>query len=639
DTGMGLERITSVVQGAHSNYDTDLFLRIISDISEAVGAKPDAGNANSFRVISDHVRAAAFLIADGVTPSNEGRGYVLRRIIRRASRHVSILGMKKPALFKIAASVRDNMGAAYPELSERFGQVSATLRAEEESFASTLDAGLKILEEEAAKIGGGVMPGAAAFRLYDTYGFPLDMTVDILRGMGMSVDEKGFEAEMERQKERSRGAAEFKGEAGTAKVWYDLKARLGETEFIGYDTLASTSKAEAIVVGGEEKQSAPAGAEAWLVFRETPFYAEMGGQVADEGHIETGGAKHRVIDVQKFGGVTAHKVKAAAEIPAGAAAELRVDAAARARTASNHSAAHLLQYALRTVVGEHISQKGSRVWSGGFHFDFSNPRPALLEQIEEMERVANALIDEAATITMMPMPIEEAKKTGAIALFNEKYGDMVRVVKIGGKSVEFCGGTHCRSTAEVKFFHIISERSIAAGIRRIEAVAGDAALEYASSLGLDTSGSALDLCARLRDKLLSDRKRAEADAIAELERKKAEEAAATEREEKAVKAGAELSEINGVKIASFAGAVSSKNLKSIARSITGADVAAIVATTDGKASLVVFAPTGKISAVEAVRAVLSGAGGGNAEIAQGGMPAAQAEDAIANLKKYIQDNI
>jgi alanyl-tRNA synthetase len=364
----------------------------------------------------------------------------------------------------------------------------------------------------------------------------------------------------------------------------------------------------------------------------------MGGQVADAGSIEIGGAEHRVTDVQKFAGAVAHKIKLSAGASVGDAAELSVDAVARGRTASNHSAAHLLQYALRQVVGEHISQKGSRVWDGGFHFDFSNPKALTPEQIEEMERVVNSLIDEAGAIKMTPMPIEEAKKTGAIALFNEKYGDVVRVVEMAGKSIEFCGGTHCKSTAEVKFFHIMAERSIAAGTRRIEAVAGEAALEYAASFGLDTSVPALSLIGALRAKLSADKLREADEARAEMERRKAGEAEEAAREASAVRSALERAEINGIKIASFVGEVSSKNLKSIARSIEGADVAAIAAVAGDRASLAVYVPTGKVSAVDVVRKVLSGAGGGNAEIAQGGMPAAGVADAMAGIRDYIRDN-
>jgi len=464
DTGMGLERITSVMQGVKSNFDIDLFRNIIADIEAVLHKESTPANIQSFRIIADHARAASFLIADGVVPSNEGRGYVLRRIMRRAMRHINLLGVKKPALFEMASSVKSNMGEAYPELNERFALIRETIAGEEESFLATLDVGLKLLSDEAAKVSSKTLPGETAFKLYDTYGFPLDLTEDILKKRSMSVDVVGFEAAMKKQREMSRAKSGFKGEAGISSALADLIKGVEATEFLGYGALSSTAK----VVKAEG---------GYVLLDRTPFYACAGGQVADRGTI--GGAE--VEDVQKIQGVFLHKV--ALNAKAGDKVECKVDAAARADTARNHSAAHLLHAAMRKVLGEHVAQRGSWVGPDGLRFDFANPRALTEDEIREIEIIANGWIASAATVRVREMPLADAKKTGAIALFGEKYGDVVRVVEMGSVSAELCGGTHCENVSDIGLFKIMKEESISAGTRRISAITGTKALAFAKEHG------------------------------------------------------------------------------------------------------------------------------------------------------------
>ncbi|MDR0367215.1 MAG: alanine--tRNA ligase, partial [Rickettsiales bacterium] len=498
DTGMGLERMAAVMQGVSSNFDLDLFRAIISDIEQAIGVKKTPENEVSFNVMADHIRAASFLIADGVLPSNEGRGYVLRRIMRRALRHLHMLGVKQPAMFKMADSLRGQMARAYPELDQRAPLIRQTILTEEENFGATLSSGLKVLNDAIAGMQGKVLSGEEAFRLYDTYGFPLDLTADILRGQGMSVDADGFESAMARQRERSRARGNFKGEAGDDKIWYDLRAKFGETRFLGYDALDAQGRITAI--HGD-----------LVITDQTPFYAESGGQAADKGFI----AGIEVVDVQRIQGIVAHRVAFAGSLATGQTVEMSVDKGFRDAVSRNQSAAHLLQAALREAVGEHTAQRGSWIGQDEFRFDFTSPKPLTQEQVFAIERIANARIAQDLAITMTPTPIEEARKSGAIAIFGEKYGEIVRVVRMGAASIEFCGGTHRESTGDIKFFKITKEESIAAGTRRITAKAGEAALACARELGLDTSLPA--------DKLIIEAQRAGA-AIAE--QKAADERAA-----------------------------------------------------------------------------------------------------------------
>ena len=629
DTGMGLERIAAVLQGVQNNFDIDLFRDIIAGVEDVLSVKKDGTNAPSFNIIADHVRAVGFLIADGVMPGNEGRGYVLRRIMRRALRHIHMLGIKEPALYRMVENVKDKMGGAYPELVERYALIRETIRAEEENFGATLDAGLRILEDEIAKACGKILPGSSAFRLYDTYGFPLDMTADILKSRGMAVDSDGFENAMAEQKERSKKASNFKGEAGLDKVWYDLRDKFGETEFVGYESLEADAEIKAIERG-------------FVVVDRTPFYAEMGGQVADKGTL--GGIE--VLDVQKINGLFAHKVQDAAKFQPGDMVHLKVDAAVRAATVANHSSAHLLQRALRVVLGEHISQKGSWIGPSGLRFDFTNPRGLGPDEIEKIERVVNGMISARMPVCKKEMPLEEAKKTGAIALFGEKYGDRVRVVDMGGQSIEFCGGTHACNTGEIRFFKILREESIAAGVRRIEAVAGDGALALAAGHGLDSGKDPADLIVELQEKIRAEKRREEERCAEEFERKKREEEAALKRE---IESGAARIETSMAGAHSFAhavlGDVEGKNLKGVAESVRDkCDAVALVSTKGGRVSILVAlspALAAKISAVELVKiaaAVTGGkGGGGRPELAQaGGADASKAAAAIEAVEKAIE---
>jgi alanyl-tRNA synthetase len=470
DTGMSLERITSVAQGVKSNFDTDLFKNIISDIEVVLHKEASHSNIQSFRIIADHVRASSFLIADGVVPSNEGRGYVLRRIMRRAMRHINLLGIKKPAMFEMVESVRGNMGSAYPELSARFALIRETIAAEEESFLATLDTGLKLLEEEKVKVSGKTLPGATAFKLYDTYGFPLDLTEDILRKRGMSVDRAGFEAAMAKQREMSRAKSSFKGEAGISKAFADFIKGVEATEFIGYDTLSASAKVvKAEVIDGAKH----------VILTRTPFYAESGGQIADGGTIN--GAI--VEDVQKIHGVFLHKVAASAPISVGDKAECEVDAAVRDDIATNHTAAHLLQAAMIKVLGEQVAQRGS--WTGAdfARFDFSTPRALTKEEIAKIELQMNEWAGSDMPVCVCEMPMADALKAGATALFGEKYGACVRVVSVGSCSVELCGGTHCANSKKIGLFKIMKEESISAGTRRVTYITGRKAAAFAREHG------------------------------------------------------------------------------------------------------------------------------------------------------------
>ncbi|MDR1476659.1 MAG: alanine--tRNA ligase [Rickettsiales bacterium] len=654
DTGMGLERIAAVLQGVHSNFDIDLFKGIIADVEDILSVKKDSGNAVSFNVIADHIRAVSFLIADGVMPSNEGRGYVLRRIVRRALRHIHMLGVKESALYRMAGSVKDRMGAAYPELAERYALIRETIRAEEENFGATLDAGLKILEDEVAKADGKVLPGASAFRLYDTYGFPLDMTADILKARGMAVDVEGFDSAMSEQKERSRRAGNFKGEAGTAKVWYDVRERVGETKFVGYDMLEADATVLDVIPALSSCHSDPeelatrnrAGIQcentSFVIVDRTPFYAEMGGQVADRGTL--GGAE--VLDVQKINGIFAHKVADASMFEIGDKVRLVVDAPSRRRTMSNHSAAHLLQKALKTVVGEHVSQKGSWVGPTGLRFDFTNPRGLTRDEIGRVERMVNEMIAECLPITKTEMPLDEAKKTGAIALFGEKYGERVRVVDMGGKSVELCGGTHADNTGDIGFFKILKEESIAAGVRRVEAVTGTDALDIAAKYGLDTDGNPAALIAMLQEKIRAENELAAQKQAEEFAQKKKAGDDARAREIESAISKIKTEKIGACEFASaILDDVDGGNLKGVAYRLTGKYSAiALVSNKGGKVSmLVALSPelARKISAVELVKIASAATGGkgggGRPELAQaGGADPARAATAIEEVKKALE---
>ena len=472
DTGMGLERLAAVMQKVHSNYEIDLFANLVKAAAELAGTQ-DLNNS-SLRVIADHIRSCSFLVVDGVTPSNEGRGYVLRRIIRRAIRHGYKLGLREAFFHKLVAPLAAEMGAAYPELAKAVGLVERVLLKEEERFAETLDQGMKILDACVKGLSGQEIPGETAFQLYDTYGFPLDLTADVARELGLAVDLAGFEKAMQGQREQSRAASHFAADY-SKDVAIDAHC-----VFTGYTRLAEESKIVALLKGGQRVDKLEAGEEGVVVLEKTPFYAESGGQVGDQGAIRADGALFAVADTRKQGGdIILHVGKLEqGELAVGASTAAEVDAGRRNATALNHSATHLLHAALRQVLGEHVAQKGSLVNPERLRFDFSHFEPISAEQLREIERLVNRQIRANTAVSAQVMPKDEAMKAGAMALFGEKYGEEVRVLKIGDFSTELCGGIHAERAGDIGFFKIVSETGVAAGVRRVEAVTGAGAVEW-----------------------------------------------------------------------------------------------------------------------------------------------------------------
>ncbi|MBN2864602.1 MAG: alanine--tRNA ligase [Thiotrichales bacterium] len=470
DTGMGLERLAAVMQGVHNNYDIDLFQALVKKASELTGEK-NLSNS-SLRVISDHIRSCAFTITDGVMPSNEGRGYVLRRIIRRAIRHGYKLGQSQPFFYQLVPTLVEQMGEAYPELAKEQDNVMRVLKLEEERFAETLENGMKLLEEVIADLDGKVIAGDVAFKLYDTFGFPFDLTADVAREKGLTVDEAGFKAAMEEQRERARSASSF---AGTAQSRVDFD---GETQFMGYNRDEGDANILAIFVDGKAVTSVSEGSEATIILDQTPFYAESGGQVGDSGSLTEGMHSFHVDDTQKQGKLFLHHGKVTAgTISVDSTIHAKINVADRRASEKNHSATHLLHAALRSILGTHVQQKGSLVKADRLRFDFSHFEPISATQLREIEKLVNQNIMHNQAVGMNEMDIESAKAKGAMALFGEKYGDVVRVVDMGDFSVELCGGTHVNSVGDIGPFRIVSESGIASGVRRIEAITGDAAWE------------------------------------------------------------------------------------------------------------------------------------------------------------------
>jgi len=472
DTGMGLERISAVMQHVHSNYEIDLFQNLLSAAAKAIGCSND-GQA-SLKVVADHIRSCGFLIADGVLPSNEGRGYVLRRIIRRACRHGNKLGAKGSFFYQIVAALAAEMGEAFPELKGQQAHIERVLKAEEEQFAKTLEQGLRILEQDLAQLQGDVVPGDVVFKLYDTYGFPMDLTADIARERELTIDEAGFEREMEAQRERARSASSF-GMDYNSLVKID-----SATEFLGYDATEGQGKIIALYKDGQSVDQLGEGEQGVVVLDRTPFYAESGGQVGDSGYLQAGAARFDVRDTTKTGGAFLHHgVVASGALVIGSPVEAKVDADVQHATSLNHSATHLLHEALRQVLGEHVQQKGSLVDSQRLRFDFSHFEAVKPEQIKALEDIVNREVRKNTPVETELTDIETAKAKGAMALFGEKYGDTVRVLSMGGDfSVELCGGIHAKRTGDISLFKIISEGGVASGVRRIEAVTGAAALAY-----------------------------------------------------------------------------------------------------------------------------------------------------------------
>ena len=644
DTGMGLERIAALLQGVTSTYQTDLIRALIRAVAEETGVDPDGPQAASHRVIADHLRASAFLVADGVTPLNEGRGYVLRRIMRRAMRHAQLLGAKDPLMWKLVPALVREMGQAYPELIRSEPLIVETLRTEETKFRTTLARGLSILEDETRDLTAGQsLSGETAFRLYDTFGFPLDLTQDALRARNLSVDTAGFDAAMERQRAEARKAWAGSGEAATETVWFGLREKLGATEFLGYETETAEGVVQAILVDGAEVASAPKGAKALVILNQTPFYGESGGQTGDTGVMRAAGVKFRVDATgKKLGDLFVHEgIVEDGELKLGAALELEVDHTRRSAIRSNHSATHLLHEALRLVLGDHVAQKGSLVAPDRLRFDFSHPKPINDDELARIEDIANAVILQNAPVETRLMAVDDAIESGARALFGEKYGDEVRVVSMGRPledarganrafSVELCGGTHVARTGDIGLVTIVGESAVASGVRRLEAKTGAGARHHLN-----------EESRRLREIATLVRAPAEeaANRLAALieERKKMERELGEARRKLAMGGGssaeaAPFREIAGVKFMSRAVAgVEMKDLKSLAdeaKKTIGSGVVAIGnASADGKGGVVVSVTpdlADRFNAVDFVRIAsekLGGkGGGGRPDMAQAGGP-------------------
>jgi alanyl-tRNA synthetase len=656
DTGMGLERIAAVLQGTHDNYATDMMRALIAAVENFTHVDADGAQKASHRVIADHLRASSFLVADGVLPSNEGRGYVLRRIMRRAMRHAQLLGAKEPLMWRLVPALVREMGQAYPELVRAEPLITETLKLEETRFRKTLERGLSILDEETRNLSSGQrLSGETAFTLYDTFGFPLDLTQDALRSRGIGVDTDAFNAAMERQREKARAAWAGSGEAATEQLWFALKERVGATEFLGYDTEVAEGVVLALVRDGQEVQSLAAGESGLVVLNQTPFYGESGGQVGDTGTMTAPDVRVRVADTQKKLGdlFVHHAVVEQGTLKVGHSLELSVDHARRAAVRANHSATHLLHEALRQVLGDHVAQKGSLVAPDRLRFDFSHPKPVNDDEVREVEDIANAVLLQNEPVVTKLMGVEEAIESGARALFGEKYGDEVRVVAMGKPlgegnkpfSVELCGGTHVSRTGDIGVVAVVSEGAVAAGVRRLEAMTGDAARRHlaAESRRLHEIAGLLktpvEEAPERLSALIEDKRRLERE-LAEARRKLAMGGGAG--------GGDPIRDVAGVKLMARAvSGVEMRDLKSLAdegKKRLGSGVVAIVGVADdGKAGIVVGVTddlTPKIDAVSLVRAgaeKLGGkGGGGRRDMAQAGGPdGAKAEAALAAVEAAL----
>jgi len=656
DTGMGLERIAAVLQGTHDNYEIDLFRALIAAVQAEVGGDPAGPQKSSYRVIADHLRCSAFLVADGVLPANEGRGSVLRRIMRRGMRHGQLLGAREPLLFKLVPTLVREMGQAYPELIRAQPLIAETLRLEETRFRRTLERGLALLDDETRDLPeGGVLSGETAFKLYDTYGFPLDLTQDALRGRNMGVDTAAFDTAMARQKAEARKAWSGTGEAATEAVWFALKDRIGPTEFLGYEAEEAEGIVAAIIADGAEASELAEGRAGAIILNQTPFYGESGGQVGDTGVMMGEGVRFRVTDTQKkLGDLFVHQgVVEEGALTLGAPLALSVDRRRRAAIRANHSATHLLHEALRLVLGDHVAQKGSLVSDERLRFDISHNKAVSLEQMQEVEDIANAIVLQNAAVSTRLMAVDDAVESGARALFGEKYGDEVRVVAMGaaadGKpySIELCGGTHVGRTGDIGLVAVVAEGAVAAGVRRVEALTGDAARH---ALGQDSR--------RLRE-IAGLLKTAPADAAARLgvlgeERRKLEREVADLRRKLALGGSSpadDIREIAGVRYLGRAlEGVEMKDLKGLAddgKAKLGSGVVAVVGVApDGKAGIVVGVTadlTGRFSAIDLVRAgseALGGkGGGGRPDMAQAGGPnGAAAAAALAAVEEAMRSS-
>jgi len=649
DTGMGLERLAAILQGKHDNYDIDILRALILASAEVTGQDPDGPHKVSHRVIADHLRSVAFLIADGVLPSNEGRGYVLRRIMRRAMRHATMMGAHEPVMYRLVPALTRQMGAAYPELTRAEGLIAETLRLEETRFKQMLERGLGLLAEETGRLGGREpLPGAVAFRLYDTFGFPLDLTQDALREQGREVDLAGFEAAMQEQRVRARAAWAGSGEAATEQVWFEIKQAVGATEFLGYSTESAEGEILALVANGASVPSVAVGAEVAVVLNQTPFYGESGGQVGDTGVISgPDGLRIAVADTQKkLGDLFVHLGRVeSGEARVGMPVAADVDHERRSHIRAHHSATHLLHEALRRRLGTHVAQKGSLNAPDRLRFDVSHPRPITGEDIAVVEAEVNARIRENAEVITRLMTPDAAVDMGAMALFGEKYGEEVRVVMMGGQegnkpawSIELCGGTHVRRTGDIGYFRVIGESAVAAGVRRIEAVTGP----FAEAVVAETQRRLNEAAGALRAAPAEVPARLEA--LVEANRRQERHIAELQKKLATGGGAAEVEQVNGVKFsARNLGEVPARELKGLAEAIgkqLGSGVVALVSTAEGKASIVVGVSadlTGRINAVDLVRAASAAVGGkgggGRPDMAQAGGPdGGRADDALAAVR-------
>ena len=649
DTGMGLERIAAILQGVHSNFDIDTFQHLIKAIADMANTDPKGPLQASHNVIADHLRAMSFLIADGVLPSNEGRGYVLRRIMRRAMRHVYMLGVKEPMIYKLLPVLQKEMGEAYPELYRFDKLITETIKAEETRFGKTLDKGMRLLDDETSQLTkGDTLNGETAFKLYDTYGFPLDLTQDALKGKGIEVDVAGFDAAMAKQKEEARKNWAGSGDAGTEKIWFEVKEKIGGTEFLGYKTTKSDGIVKVLVQDGKEVDSVKSG-EFYLVANQTPFYGECGGQVGDTGIICGKSFKAEVYDTKrKLDTVFVHCCRMIeGKVKVEDFASFEVNETNRKQICANHSVTHLVHKALRTILGEHVTQKGSLVAADRMRFDISHPKQITADELKLAEDMVNAAIRANYHVNTVLMNQDEAVKTGAMALFGEKYGEEVRVVTMekDGEvySRELCGGTHVCDTGEIGYFNIISESAVSAGVRRIECVTGKGAEEYVDAMEdkLHCACNTLktninDLEARIGN-LLEEKKKLEAE-VFNLKKTLASGGAAKSSETEVV---------NGVKfIGKVIPDVHPKELKAFIDEMSqniGSGVMVLATDKDGKASIVVGVTkdlTNKYSAVDLVRiasaAVGGQGGGGRPDMAQAGGPdASKLQQAFEEVKKAI----
>ncbi|MGR3503724.1 alanine--tRNA ligase [Pseudaestuariivita sp.] len=655
DTGMGLERIAALLQGSNDNYDTDTMRALIEASADATSSEPDGPGKTHHRVIADHLRSTSFLMADGVMPSNDGRGYVLRRIMRRAMRHAHLLGAKDPLMHRLVPALVQQMGQAYPELGQAQALITETLKLEETRFKATLDRGLKLLDDELGALDEGAdLPGETAFKLYDTYGFPLDLTQDALREKGRGVDTEGFDAAMAEQKAKARAAWSGSGDAADAAIWFDLAEAHGATDFLGYDTEQAEGQVLALVQDGSETDLAKAGEAVQVVLNQTPFYAESGGQVGDEGTLTTDTGKARITDTRKVAGVFIHVAEVTeGEIAKGAAAVLAVDHARRNAIRANHSATHLLHEALRNALGEHVAQRGSLNAEDRLRFDFSHTKALSLDELKQVEQEVNAYIRQNSSVETRIMTPDDARAIGAQALFGEKYGDEVRVVSMGqaqtGKgqdgqtySIELCGGTHVRQTGDIGVFVTLGDSASSAGVRRIEALTGAAAFDYLSAQ--DHRMAALSLELKAQPGEVADRVRALMD-----ERKALTNEVAQLRRELAMAGGGggadpAAEEVNGVQfLAQVLTGVTGKDLPPLIdahKERMGKGVVLLIADTGGKAAVAAGTAGVDVSAVDVVKAAVAElggkGGGGRPDMAQGGGPSADnAEAAIAAAKQVL----